>query len=316
ARGAGGGPAGGGRGGAAAAGGGGRAPRGGLGRRQDRKGIVSMSSTGECILYGYSMLEPYGTSQAELFEAEPGWVWLTNSSTVAVQGLLGELDPPKTGEALVLKEITIGGPSLYGGVVHIAAHETTWYPPSGERVIILAEDMSLWSLPGVLETSVDHNGESVQPDRADLPMHVVHAKLGGFEMEVDRWNDVGATEKFMNVKIVKPVESSETGLCPNSEGIAVPDAEVFAVHHSPSPTGDTSAGAQASALVNSGGIHIFANGSNFSTALEIASNTLEIASNTSNASIASIADKSGTADTFLHFVLIWAIASSVVPFIM
>jgi hypothetical protein len=177
---------------------------------------------GECVIYGHRNVSHFGALHGK-YTADAGWIWLVNSSTVHVQG--------KVGTYTFLREVTIGGPVLQGGVVSIALNETTWYPPSGAKQVIPAEVGSVWSTPEIVDLSVTYVGDST-----------VNAKVGDFDLDVDRcrdWMGQHPNHEYMNMKLVKPMEDFSTGLCVNAATLTVSEADNLATHHSPSPSGDT-----------------------------------------------------------------------------
>jgi len=126
--------------------------------------------------------------------------------------------------------------------VHITKNKTTWYPPSGGEEAIHAEENSVWSAPDFDEISVTHVG--------DDPMHTVHVKVGDFELVAERASGYlgisSSDHKYFNMKLFRPVQISDTGLCVDAIASTVPEADNLATHadnlathNSSSPSVDT-----------------------------------------------------------------------------
>jgi hypothetical protein len=224
-----------------------------------------MTSSNACILYGNEEESQIGTTQVHQYVAEAGWVWLLNSSTVMVQGEIEEVDG-HTG----LTGVSISSPALQGGVAHIALHECTWYPPNASKQIILEED-SKWST-GIFEVSL-------LDLTAGNSKRGVIAKVGDFELDVSEWA-ASVTDRFMSMKLVIPLNSSDTGLCVDGVPLTVSDKDNFAMNAA-------------------------------SAAMNAALNAPSAASVASDSS-----DKSGTADTLLYLALSLGFANSIVPFVL
>jgi hypothetical protein len=233
-----------------------------------------MSSEGVCHIHGVGIIE-HRLGQAEAhaqYAVDPGWIWMVNGDTIQVEGLHADVNGHTC-----LQEVTVGGPMLHGGVVHIAMHEITWYPPSGSKQVNLAGESLKWSIPGIVEVST----RSVD----DGEEYLVNAVMGDFGLEVSQWSSDDDDDHCMTMKITKPVDSGDTGLCVSADvaDLPVSDADNFADHHSPSPSGDTMDEAVAAVAT---------------------------------ASLSSNGDKSGTADTLLYFALSLGFANSIVPFVL
>jgi hypothetical protein len=217
---------------------------------------------GECVIYGHRNVSHFGALHGK-YTADAGWIWLVNSSTVEVQGEMEEVDGH-----IGLTGVTIGGSALEGGVVHLALHECTWYPPNASKQVILQEEDSKWST-GILEASVIDL-------RTGNSKRGVIVKAGDFELEVSEWSEA-VTDRLMSMKLVIPLNSSDTGLCVNGVPPTVSDKDNLAVNAA-------------------------------SAAMKAALNASSVAS------VAS--DKSGTADTLLYLAWSLGFLNSVVPFVL
>jgi len=215
----------------------------------------------------------YSTTANTTFKPNStGWIWLDKTDTIHVQGLMGEEKPG----VFVLKEITVGGPSLQGGAVYIETDAITFWPPSGAEQKILEKDTSEWSMPGILNMSVlmvpvfwEHPGLDYDE------VATLHASFGGLGVDarvqtvkMPSGGDL-ANMTFIDLFFDKPVESSETGLCVNAEVLPVSESDNIFLHHSPASISSTHS-----------------------------------------------SEKSGTANTFLHGALFLGCANSIVPFVL
>ncbi|CAK0896848.1 unnamed protein product [Prorocentrum cordatum] len=157
-----------------------------------------------------------GSGATFVFE---GALWLVRSGTVQIQASTAGRDAGQEDFANTLKEIAIGGSFLENNTLHISATGVTWHSADGQRESILTDMDSEWSNELVKATR-DFSGEALQPDPAVAERTVVHLKLpNSVQLQIEQWPDPAG--HYVNIKVTKPVENGEVGLCVDSAAPAV-----------------------------------------------------------------------------------------------
>ncbi|CAK0798782.1 unnamed protein product [Prorocentrum cordatum] len=157
-----------------------------------------------------------GSGATFVFE---GQLWLVRSRTVQIQAVTASGAAGQEDFANTLKEIAIGGSFLENNTLHISATGVIWHSADGQREPILTDMDSNWSNE-LVEATRDTSGEVLQPDRAVVDRTVVHLKLpNSVRLHIEQWPDPAA--HYVNVKVTKPAENGEVGLCVDSAAPAV-----------------------------------------------------------------------------------------------